>query len=108
MFCLEAVKSTEMVLNPIGCDCQFKSHGSCLQAWFEQKNQYECPICHTVSVPAPPQHPVYQIVYVQRESPQQSSESRITQAQQRCVLACCLGWLFWSIFISVLEYVKTH
>lgn len=100
MFCLDSIKSNEFALNPIGCQCQFKSHGSCLQTWFEQKNQYECPICHTISVPSPVQ-PVYQIVYVERDPPR--PEGRITESQQRCVAACCLGWILWSIFLSLFE-----
>lgn len=101
MFCLEAIKSTEVAFNPIGCDCQYKSHGACLQVWFEQKNQYECPICHAVSVPNPTQ-PVMRIVYIQRE---EEETSTLSDRQQKCIAYFCLSFLLWSIFISVLDYI---
>lgn len=104
MFCLEVVKSNEQVINPIGCNCQFKAHGPCIQSWFEQKHQYECPICHTVCLPNPVQLPV--VVYVER--PRQSGSTEITQTQQRCVAACCLGLLFWALFVTVMDYVVRH
>lgn len=101
MFCLESVKSTEVAFNPIGCSCQFKSHGTCLHAWFEQKHQYECPICHTVSMPNPVQ-PVYQIVYVQREEP--SRQSPFSQRNTQCIAFCCFGFLLWWVILSIVEY----
>ena len=100
MFCLETVKLVEVAFNPIGCPCQYKSHGSCLQAWFEQKQQYECPICHTVSISNPTQ-PVVRIVYVQREQ----EVTRIPERHQKCVGYCCLGIVFWVIFINILDYI---
>lgn len=110
MFCLDEIKSTEVAFNPIGCSCQFKSHGSCLQSWFEEKNQYECPICHTVavpnadfvSVPNPLQRHIVQVVYVQNPR-QEETNGRITRAQQRCIAICCVGWIFWSLFITLLD-----
>ena len=104
MFCLDELKTNEIAFNPIGCNCQFKSHGSCLQSWFEQKSQYECPICHAVSVtnPLPNQAPVIQVVYVQNPR-EQREEGRITRGQQQCLAACCVGWIFWSLFISLFD-----
>ena len=99
MFCLESVKSNEQAMNPIGCTCHFISHGTCLQGWFEQKQQYECPICHAVCVVNPVQVPV--VVYV--ETARDSGQTTI--AQQRCVAACCLGLLFWALFVTILDYV---
>ena len=102
MFCLEILKSNEQAFNPIGCQCQFISHGSCLHSWFEQKHQYECPICHAICLISPIQPPV--IVYVNRTS----GSSEISQTQQRCMAACCLGLLFWALFVTVIEYVKNN
>ncbi len=101
MFCLEPVKTNELAFNPIGCQCQFKSHGTCLQAWFHEKQNYECPICHTVAVPVNPL-PVVQYVYV-RETEEYQQESRITERQKKFVLCCCFVWLFWSLFLSLFE-----
>lgn len=103
MFCLEPVKSTEVAFNPIGCSCQFKSHGGCLQTWFEQKQQYECPICHTVSVPNPVV-PVYQVVYVQQEPLENNRPSSLTPAQQKCAGYFCLGFLLWWVILSIFEF----
>lgn len=99
MFCFDPLKPTDQVGNPIQCNCNYKAHGSCLQNWFEQKNQYECPICHAVVVPPP-----LQVVYVQM--PPAPEEPRITRGQQKCVAMCCLSFLGWAIFVSILEYVK--
>jgi hypothetical protein len=101
LFCLEPVKPTEATVNPIGCPCQIKSHGTCLQEWFEEKQQYECPICHTVSIPNPVQ-PVYQIVYV-RETPR--SNSMIDQQHQKCMAVCCFSLLGWTIILTILDLI---
>lgn len=102
MFCLEDVKSTEMVLNPIGCQCQLKSHGPCLQAWFEEKNQYECPICHAVSLPNPIQ-PMVHVVYIQREPVERFN--RMNTRQQKYVLLCFCLFIGWGIIASITEFV---
>lgn len=107
MFCLEQLKTNETVLNPIGCNCLYKSHGTCLQAWFEQKQQYECPICHAVSLGPlhsrtnPVVGPLVRVVYVQREQ----EEDGIPERHQKCFGICCLGMIGWAIFINVLDYI---
>lgn len=105
IFCFDPVKPSEQISNPIQCDCTFKAHGSCLQLWFEQKNQYECPICHTVIVQPPLQAP-FQVVYVQMPQQEQERQFRMTKAQQRCAAMCCFTLMGWAIFVSILEYVK--
>jgi hypothetical protein len=102
MFCLEPVKSTELSPNPIGCSCQFKFHGTCLQEWFEQKHQYECPICHTISVPNPTQHQVVQIVYVQ-ETPRYNS--LVDQRHQKCMAVCCVMLIGWTVILTILDLI---
>ena len=96
LFCLEPVKSTEQCSNPIGCPCALLCHGACLQAWFDSKQQLECPICHTVSVPnlsyeVGPQEIIH-IVHVNR--PQEDSYAQ-QRRNERAVGVCCyllLGW----------------
>ena len=100
MFCLDELKSVEVAFNPIGCNCEFKSHGPCLQSWFEQKGQYECPICHSVAIRSPIQELPLHVIYVQNPAPQ-VPERRITRGQERCVGACCLGFVFWSLFVTL-------
>jgi hypothetical protein len=104
MFCLEPLKQNEQVINPIGCQCDFKSHGPCLQLWFEQKQQYECPICHTVCVSNPVQQAQHVIVYVNREQPR-ISENQITHAQQKCIGMCCLILIGWALSMTILDFV---
>ena len=102
IFCLDDIKERNQVINPIGCACQIKAHGSCLQTWFEQKNQYECPICHTVSQ-ANPILPFVHVLYVREEPP---SRYRVPNAnQQKCIGCCCLVLIFWSISLIILDYV---
>ena len=102
MFCLDPVKRNEVAFNPIGCSCQFKSHGNCLHEWFEQKHQYECPICHTISIPNPTQQQVVRFVYVE-EAPQYNS--LIDQRHQKCIGFCCLTLVGWSLIMTILDLI---
>jgi E3 ubiquitin-protein ligase DOA10 len=102
LFCLEPVKSTEGSVNPVGCSCQLKSHGTCLQEWFEQKQQYECPICHTVSTPNPSQ-PVYHVVYVQQDVP--IHNPMIDPRHQKCIAVCCLSLMGWTVILTILDLI---
>lgn len=105
MFCLETVKSNEVVLNPIGCNCKYMSHGPCLQSWFQEKNQYECPICHAVSIPNPIQspQPMYQIVYIQER--REEIERRMTRSQKKCAAILCFTIICWGIIMNIIEAV---
>ncbi len=110
MFCLDTLKQNEQALNPIGCQCEFKSHGQCLQVWFEQKQQYECPICHTV-VNVNPIPTTIQVVYVRQEPEAQAETERrmtqrqITERQQKCVGVCCLMLIIWSTTLVILDFI---
>lgn len=99
MFCLEDIKSQEVSLNPIGCHCAYKAHTTCLTEWFEQKNQYECPICHAVSVPNPVHNPI-QIVVVRERS---NFLNEVDPGTQKCMGWCCITLIVWSIFANVLD-----
>jgi hypothetical protein len=101
VFCLETLKSTEAVLNPIGCSCSFPSHGPCLQTWFEQKNQYECPICHAVSIPNVVAQPPQQIVYVVRV--RRPIYELVMADQQRCAAICCFGVMIWFVVLTTVS-----
>ncbi len=108
MFCLEPLKQNEQALNPIGCECNFKAHGQCLQSWFEQKQQYECPICHVVCIINPVeqyvQQPVVQVVYVNRESTSPSTY-QISEGQQKCLGICCFMLIFWALTTSIADMI---
>lgn len=105
MFCLEDLKAQESSSNPIGCHCSYKSHPSCLQTWFEQKNQYECPICHSVSIPNPihaTNNPI-QVIVVRRE--QSNMLEDINMSNQKCMGWCCMGMIVWTIVVNIIDLV---
>ena len=104
MFCLETVKPNEAVFNPIGCNCKYIAHGSCLQTWFEQKSQYECPICHSVSIPNPIQpQPMYQIVYIQQHPTE--SQRILRRNNRKCAMYGCVALISMGIVMNILEAV---
>jgi hypothetical protein len=85
IFCLDSVSTRDK--NPIPCECKYAYHRQCIQEWFAQKQQQECPICHAVCI----------TVYVER-----------TRVPNRaCVGLCCAGLLVWVLifvlFRNVLE-----
>lgn len=89
MFCLDTVKGLDVCKNPIGCSCQFLCHTTCLHSWFEHKQQRECPICHTVSIPIREDAPV-----------------RITVT--RCGSLLCIAILLWVLgFIIANKFTST-
>ena len=102
MFCLDPVKSSEVAFNPIGCSCQFKSHGTCLHEWFEEKRQYECPICHTISIPNPTQQQVVRIVYIEGIP---RNNSLVDERHQKCIGFCCLTLFGWAVILTILDLV---
>lgn len=107
LFCLDELKEPETRQNPLGCGCEVQCHSSCLQGWFQQKQQLECPICHVVRVPnpvhriEPPRE--YVIVRVQHEHEDQEQTNR--SAQDKCIGWCCCIILFWWIGGLVLEFL---
>jgi hypothetical protein len=106
LFCLEDIKESHGCPNVVGCGCEVKCHSSCLQAWFEQKNQMECPICHHVTVMNPANYveppPAYVLVHVQMVRNQERI-SRI-QGHEKCFGFCCLTVLLWWILALIFEY----
>jgi hypothetical protein len=101
LFCLEPIQDNP-AQNPIGCSCKILLHPQCLEQWWTQKQQLECPVCHTVAVPNPQINESVRVVYVAM-NPEETTG--ITPSQQKCVGFCCLGFLFWSIALSILSWV---
>jgi hypothetical protein len=106
LFCLEEIKENQGCPNLVGCGCEMNIHSQCLQAWFQQKQQMECPICHVVRV-GNPIHRVeppreYVIVHVQ-DNRNQEQIQRI-RSQEKCVGFCCLTLIFWWIGGLILEF----
>jgi E3 ubiquitin-protein ligase DOA10 len=105
LFCLDPIK--ENTLNPIGCQCTIYAHQSCFHLWFQQKQQLECPICHTIAIPNPLSYENVRVVYV--ESPEQRTMERNIQRrfrnQEKAIAMCCCVLFGWSIGLTILELV---
>ncbi len=99
LFCLEPVE-TEIATNPIGCACRIAAHPQCFRHWFEQKQQMECPICHTVAVPNRVAYENIHIVYINQPS---HEVQRRTRTQDKLAMFCCCLLLGWSIGLTILE-----
>lgn len=82
LFCLEDVKENNQ--NSI-CQCKYHYHQKCIDLWFQQKQQLECPICHTVAVIV--RYPSVTIGKV-------------------CGFCCCCSLFSWIIMILLLEFKK--
>jgi hypothetical protein len=104
LFCLEELKEREDIQNIVGCRCEIHAHSLCLQGWFQQKQQLECPICHAVSVPNPIQLVRPEVIVVHVQDPEQQGQIRRLRSQEKCVGFCCLTILFWWIGAMILEF----
>ena len=102
LFCLDPIKENN-TRNPIGCQCAVHAHESCIHAWFQQKQQIECPICHTVSIPNPVSYENIQIVYIER--PEVQETRRYFRANEKAIALCCCVLLGWSIGLTIVEAV---
>lgn len=98
MFCLDPVKQQAQRLNPTGCACMIQAHESCLHAWYHQKQQIECPICHTVANPNPI------VIYVQQPVVEQQAE-RVYRRNEKAIAVCCCMLIFWAISLTILEFI---
>ncbi len=97
LFCLEIVKPSEKNQNIVGCQCQLVSHGSCLEEWFQQKNQIECPICHAISIPNPISTPQREVIIIHVNRPQEEDYIGRFQRHDKCIGLCCVMILMWWI-----------
>lgn len=93
----------ENSINPIGCRCKVHAHTQCFDAWFAQKNQLECPICHTVSVSNRILHDNIHVVYINTTEAQE--RDRRYNQHQKVAGFCCLMILGWSIGLTILDLV---
>lgn len=96
IFCLDPLKQNP-TSNPFGCSCKILAHESCLHAWFHQKQNIECPICHTVRT----ENPV--VVYV--EVPMEQEERRSFRRNEKAIAACCCILIGWAISLTIIDLV---
>lgn len=99
LFCLEPVKK-DNVVNAFGCTCKICAHKQCLDEWFAQKQQFECPICHCVVITNPMMMQQIQILYVEAQE-----NRRARRRGERCVSFCCLGIFLWILIITAIRQV---
>lgn len=106
LFCLEAVKEISTP-SPLGCQCKVVAHEACFKTWFDQKQQMECPICHSISMPNRIVHENIHIVYVNtREQEDRRLADRFRQ-QEKAALFCCLLIMGWTVGITILELIAS-
>lgn len=103
LFCLEAIHEA-FPPNPIGCPCKIQAHKQCFDAWFVQKNQMECPICHTIAIPNQIQNNTIHVVYVDTThiQPRRRDENQ----QKKAAVFCCLLLMGWSIGMTVVDLIS--
>jgi hypothetical protein len=109
LFCLEEIKETQEAPNVVGCGCEIHTHPKCLQAWFEQKQEVECPICHTVSVPnpvhvAPQQQNQREIVIIHVQASDRDERFLRLRSHEISLGLCCCILIFWWIGGIILQY----
>jgi hypothetical protein len=100
LFCLEPIE-TSSIQNPIGCACRVTAHQPCFDQWIQRKNQMECPICHTVSIPNRSSHEAIHIVYV--NSSAENLRQERSRGHDKAAAFCCCLLLGWAIGITVLD-----
>jgi hypothetical protein len=102
LFCLEVIREA-FPPNPIGCSCKIQAHKHCFDAWFVQKNQMECPICHTIATPNQI-HDTIHIVYIDTTEvqPRHHQENQ----QKKAAVFCCLLLMGWSIGMTIIDVVS--
>lgn len=102
LFCLEQIKEN-VPINPIGCPCKIQAHKQCFEQWFAEKNQIECPICHTVSVPNRIALDTIHVVYIQQ--PQVDTHYNAMAGHEKAAAFCCCLLLGWAVGITILNLV---
>ena len=100
LVCLEELKG-ETIVNPIGCSCKFNVHTQCFERWFQQKNQMECPICHSVSIPNRVALENIHIVYVNTTAIDRTDRREKTHGT--AVGFCCCLLIGWAIGFTVID-----
>lgn len=100
LFCLEPIEK-DGIQNPIGCPCKVTAHQPCFRQWIQQKNQKECPICHTVSVPNQSSYENIHIVYVNTSSETRRRDT--SRSNEKAAAFCCCLLIGWAVGITVLN-----
>ena len=106
LFCLEVV-GKDTLANPIGCHCKLYAHTSCFEQWFQEKNQMECPICHTISIPNQIAIDNIRVVFVDTTNATlQIRRNTLFSKQGKIAAVCCCLFLFigWSLGSTILSY----
>lgn len=103
LFCLEPVGNKDVIPNAIGCACRIAAHPACFEQWFQQKQQLECPICHTVSIPNAVAVDNIRIVFV--DATQETSRRRTYRGHEKAVACCCCLLMGWAIGITIIDLV---
>lgn len=104
LFCLETVEKN-LIPNPIGCACRISAHSACFEQWFSQKQQMECPICHTVSIPNAVAVDNIRIVFIDTTREREMHERRF-RGHEKAVAACCCLLMGWAIGITIIDLIS--
>ncbi len=106
LFCLETIEK-EKFENPIGCRCNIAAHRSCFEQWFIQKQQMECPICHTTAIPNPIVNNDIHVVYI--DTTNVMEHQREYRRHEKSAAFCCCLLLGWGLGLTILDLVfQTH
>jgi hypothetical protein len=105
LFCLEPVKQ-DSIQNPIGCQCRIVAHTQCFNAWYQQKQQLECPICHTLAIPNAVHVDNIRIVFV--DTSQRSESQRRFRGHEKAVAFCCCLLMGWAIGFTIIDLIASH
>lgn len=104
LFCLEVIKEPPLS-NPVGCECKIQTHTTCIEKWFQEKQQLECPICHKspadnmiISMPIQNMLQTVQMTHVDLREARNRKHTRIIG-----LCACLsLGWGLGFLIIDIL------
>jgi E3 ubiquitin-protein ligase DOA10 len=102
LVCLEEIKEKSIV-NPIGCPCKLHVHKQCFETWFQQKNQMECPICHSVATPNRVMLENVHIVYINTNAIDRVE--RREKSHGRAIGFCCCLLIGWAIGFTVIDHL---
>jgi len=105
LFCLDPVKQ-DSLQNPIGCHCKIVAHTQCFNSWYQQKQQLECPICHTISIPNPAAIDTVRIVFI--DTTRRAAAERRFRGNEKAVTFCCCLLLGWAVGLSIIEAISSQ
>lgn len=94
LLCLEEIKEESMP-NLTGCQCNVKCHKHCIERWFQEKKQIECPICHVVLIPVV-LLPIETVI---------TRNQHMSRPHERSIGVCCCLLIGWAIAFAIVESV---